>query len=116
MQDISGTGLDLVYDSRNTDRMQTLPMAGWNGGLQYSFDSGSKWIGTVAYSGVKIFPNDGFRESGAYTLGQYLSTNLFYNLTSNCQFGFSYMYGLRKNMDDQKGHANRLQAVVQYNF
>lgn len=114
IQDISGLGLDLVYDSRNPEKMQALPMAGWNGGLQYTFDN--KWVASAAYSGVKVFPNDGFRDAGAYTLGQYLSTNAFYHITDNCQVGASYMYGLRKNMDDRKGHANRIQAVIQYNF
>ncbi|MFQ8805081.1 MAG: DcaP family trimeric outer membrane transporter [Alistipes indistinctus] len=32
------------------------------------------------------------------------------------QAGLSYMYGSRKNLDGQLGHANRIQALVQYNF
>ena len=42
--------------------------------------------------------------------------SLFYNLTPSCQLGAAYLYGTRENMDTQQGHANRVQAIVQYNF
>ena len=52
----------------------------------------------------------------AYKIAHYLSVNLFYNLTPSCQLGAAYLYGTRENMDTQQGHANRVQAIVQYNF
>ena len=54
--------------------------------------------------------------SDTYKIAHYLSVNLFYNLTPSCQLGAAYLYGTRENMDTQQGHANRVQAIVQYNF
>jgi hypothetical protein len=30
--------------------------------------------------------------------------------------GVEYLYGERENLSGQRGHANRLNALVQYNF
>lgn len=114
IQDIAGTGMDLVGNPDKPHAMQALPMMSWIGGLQYAFSK--KWIATAAYSGVKVISENGYDVAGSYKRANYFSFNVFYNLTESCQLGMAYLYGDRKNLDGQKGHANRLQAIVQYNF
>lgn len=114
IQDIDGTGLDMVANPEKPHSMQALPVMSWIAGLQYAF--GPKWLATAAYSGVKVFGEHDYRVSDTYKIAHYLSVNLFYNLTPSCQLGAAYLYGTRENMDTQQGHANRVQAIVQYNF
>ena len=114
IQDIDGTGLDMVANPEKPHSMQALPVMSWIAGLQYAF--GPKWLATAAYSGVKVFGEHDYRVPDTYKIAHYLSVNLFYNLTPSCQLGAAYLYGTRENMDTQQGHANRVQAIVQYNF
>lgn len=114
IQDIGGTGLDLLPVAGDPTDLQTPEMGSWTGGLQYTFSS--KWTATAAYSGVKVATPADYYQADLYHLAQYLSTNIFYNITPSCQAGLSYMYGARKNLDSQLGHANRVQMLLQYNF
>ena len=113
IQDITGTGLDLVANPRQGG-IQTLPAMSWIAGTQITFSP--RWTASVAYSGVKLFSRNDYLAANTYQLANYLSTNVFFNLTRSCQLGASYLYGTRRNMDDQQGHANRIQAIAQYNF
>ena len=74
------------------------------------------FISTLVYSGVDVFERNDYKVADIYHLSHYLSANLFFNLTGSCQIGASYLYGSRRNMDNVQGHANRVQAIVQYNF
>ena len=42
--------------------------------------------------------------------------NAFYNLTPDCSIGLEYLYGRRSNMNREDGQANRINAMIQYNF
>lgn len=114
IQDIAGTGLDLVPVTGDPGKLQTVEAGSWIGGLQYVFNK--KWTATAAYSGVKVAAPKDYYQADLYNLAHYVSTNVFYNITDSFQAGLSYMYGSRKNLDGQLGHANRIQALVQYNF
>lgn len=114
IQDIADTGLDLVPDPKQANALQALPMMGWIAGLQWRFSP--KFISTLVYSGVDVFERNDYKVADTYHLSHYLSANLFFNLTGSCQIGASYLYGSRRNMDNVQGHANRVQAIVQYNF
>ena len=114
IQDIAGTGLDLVPVTGDPGKLQAVEAGSWIGGLQYVFNK--KWTATAAYSGVKVAAPKDYYQADLYNLAHYVSTNVFYNITDSFQAGLSYMYGSRKNLDGQLGHANRIQALVQYNF
>ena len=47
---------------------------------------------------------------------QYIVGNAFYNLTPDCSIGLEYLYGRRSNMNREDGQANRINAMIQYNF
>ena len=57
-----------------------------------------------------------YYDAEGYKYGQYAVGNVFWNVTPNCQLGVEYLYGRRMSMDKSSGHANRIQAMVQYNF
>ena len=117
IQDIAGTGLDLVVNPETAEHaMQALPMMSWIAGAQYMFSS--KWLATAAYSGVKVFSRERLpRRPNTYQIANYLSVNLFYNLTPKAVNWEPLTFTERAgNMDKEQGHANRVQAIVQYNF
>lgn len=114
IQDISGVGLDLIPNPNAPCSLQTLPMLGWFGGLSYNI---TKSISTsLTYSEVRIFEKNGSYDANRYKKAQYIVANVFWNIIPSCQVGVEYLYGTRKNMDNKVGHANRVQASVQFNF
>lgn len=83
------------------------------GGLQYNFTP-SLFI-SASYSQCRLYGAETLGPQG-YKYGQYIVGNIFYNLTKDCQIGAEYLFGRRVNQNEQKGSANRLNAMIQYNF
>lgn len=52
----------------------------------------------------------------SYRYGQYAAFTAFYNANSDLQFGLEYLWGRRNDINGLSGHANRLEASIQYNF
>ncbi len=46
----------------------------------------------------------------------HLRQRIFCRVTPRCKLAAEYLYGTRKNMDNAKNHANRVNLMVQYNF
>lgn len=114
IQELNNSGLDIVPDPENMNELQTIPMFGWFGSLQYNISQ--KVFCSGGYSQVSVLKENGYGTADQYRLGQYVFANAFWNVTPFCQVGIEYLYGVRKNMDSHKNHANRIQAAIQYNF
>lgn len=116
IQDLNGNGYDLVSDPNRLGRLQTLPAMGWMAGLQVNFTR--NWQMNAAYSQVSVWDkNDYFAQApDAYRLSQYIVGNLFYRISPAFNVGVEYLYGTRKNVNHELGHANRAQMMVQFNF
>lgn len=116
IQDITGSGLDLVSDPTNGSKYQTLPMMGWFAALQYNFTP-NLFCG-AGYSQVRVYSRNDFDTSAPndYKDAQYIFGNIFYNFNASCQIALEYLYGTRTNMNSETNHANRIQAMIQYNF
>ncbi len=114
IQDIDGAGLDIVPDPRHPDQLQTLPMFGWFGAAQINLLDNLFCSG--GFSQVRVYKRNDFGTSDMYRTAQYIFGNVFYHITPNCQVALEYLYGKRKNMDNASNHANRIQAMIQYNF
>lgn len=54
--------------------------------------------------------------SDTYRYGQYIAANAFYNVISDLRVGVEYLHGTRNDISGLGGHANRLNAMVQYSF
>ncbi len=116
IQDLNGNGYDLVTDPNRPGRLQTLPAMGWLAGVQLNFSE--NWQMNAAYSQVSVWDKNNYfaQAPDTYRLSQYIVGNLFYNISPAFNVGVEYLYGTRKNVNHEKGHANRAQMRVQFNF
>lgn len=116
LNDLSNLNVDIVPDPAKTGTMEVLPMMGWYAGIQYNICP--KMFASTTYSQSRLYSENGYPESpsGQYRYGQYLVTNLFWNVTPNMQAGIEYLRGWRTDFNNETRHANRLNLAVQYNF
>lgn len=114
INDLGGENLDLLPSTAD-GKLKAPMVSGVVGGVQYNYTD--KVFSTVSYSYVLMQEEDDieYRED-EYKLGQYLVANTFYSPNSSWQFGVEYLYGRRKNQDNQFAIANRAQIMAQYNF
>lgn len=116
MNDISNLDVDLVPDPDKAGRMQVLPMMGWYAGLQYNICP--KVFVSSTYSQTRLYSEKDYpaTPSDQYRYGQYLVTNIFWNINPNLQLGAEYLRGWRTDFNDETRHANRINVSAQYNF
>jgi predicted porin len=114
LQDLTGSGLDVVPKPDDKGEMQMPTMWGWFAALQYNITP--RIFVSGGYSEVNVDHAHGYNPGGEYKKGQYIFANVFYKLAPNCRIALEYLYGTRKNQDGAKGHANRVQTMIQYNF
>lgn len=109
IQDLSGEGLDLVSKA-NSDKMQAVPVWGAYGSLQYEF--GKCAFINFTYSQVRTYA-DPFADRGElYKYGQYVTSNLIFNVSSFAQIGVEYLWGRRMNYNGVQAHDNRLMLML----
>lgn len=117
IQDLSGTGMDLVPCGDN-GKMDAVRTYGLMGGLQYNFSE--KVFASAAYSHVRAYAdkyNTGSTPwNDMYSYGQYAVGNVMWQITPMLQCGLEYIYGRRVNMDGAQAHDNRLQTMLQVSF
>ena len=114
INDLGGNNLDLAI-SENGGKLKPIPTAGAVVGLQYNILN--NLFASVNYSYLRVFDNgDLLYSPSMYKQGQYVAANMFMTLANDWQFGVEYLWGARKNQDDLKSIANRVQVMAQYNF
>ena len=109
IQDLSGEGMDLVTKV-NSDKLQAVPVWGAYASLQYEF--GKCAFINFTYSQVRtyadLFPGRG----DLYKYGQYITSNLIFNVSSFAQIGAEYLWGRRMNYNGIQAHDNRLMLML----
>ena len=113
VNDLSGEGYDLIPDAESPGKLKAPATVGLTAGLQYNF-SDSFFI-SGSYSRAQLYDATTAGQS-AYRYGQYIAANAFYNVWGDLRIGLEYLHGTRKNVDGQSGHANRVEAMLQYSF
>lgn len=114
LQDITGAGLDLVVNQIDPTKIKTLPMYGWFAAGQFNI---TPWLFVSGgYSTVVVEKKDGYYTPNQYKEAQYIFGNCFCHITPRFQVAMEYLHGTRTNMSGEKNSANRIQAMVQYNF
>ena len=111
INDLGGYGFDLV-PAASAGSLTAPAVWGATGGVQVNISP--RMFASVSYSQCRMY--DGELNAQTYRYAQYVVGNLFYNITKDCQIGIEYLYGRRVDRDDSRGHANRLNAAIQYNF
>ena len=114
IQDLTGSGLDFAPNPQNAEKIQTMPMWGWQAAAQINLSR--RVCLTGGYSMVRMEHNHGAVSDNEYRQGQYIFGNIFYNVTSRFRVAGEFLYGTRKNMNAAKNHANRANLMVQYSF
>ncbi len=112
LNDLSGKGMDLVY-GRTEGEMKSPAMSNMELGFRY--DASSKVYFAGSYSEVRTFKL-GYLGPDTYKGSRYLGISGFYNLASDLTIGAEYLWGQRKNYSGARNHANRVMALLQYNF
>jgi hypothetical protein len=109
---LSGEGLDLVYNPTT----QSFDVASSLGTyVSYAREWTSNLlsyltVGWISLGNIEDRPDDAFKQSA------YVSANLFWDPSAGLRMGGEYSWGQRVNKDGQKGTANRISAVLRYDF
>lgn len=121
IQDVSGLKLDFVpridnnrKDKDDAGKLEHVNSLAYYAGLQYNITQ--RAFVSCTFSQVDVDLPDNYNDTSLYKEGYYLATNFFWYAKPNVQFGAEYLYGKRVNQNDNNGHANRLQVMLQYNF
>lgn len=114
VKDLNSAGMDLVVGVDDPTKLRTVPMYGWFAAGEFKIMRGLSVSG--GYSEVAVDRKDGFWSDNQYRKGQYIFGNVFCHLTPRFELALEYLHGTRKNMSGDKNSANRIQAMVRYNF
>ena len=112
IQDTAGLGLDGQVDPA-TGAFDTVFATGWSASYEHWFTE--KWLSNVTYSEDRTVSTTG-QPGSTYVGAKYLATSLRYIPIRNLSLGVEYLWGQRENLDDERAKANRLNALLQYNF
>ena len=113
INDLAGDGFDLIADANNPGKLVAPGSAGYTAGLQYTFSP--RFFMTGSYSHAQLY-DAGHLGGDTYRSGQYIDFNAFYNVWDGLRVGLEYIHGNRTDYNGQTGRANRLLAMLQYNF
>lgn len=113
-QYVTGTqdcGFDLIYG--NDGDMIAPHQLDLTAGLRVNISSKVFATGTVSldrlYDQAHLGPN-------TYRKGTYMAINTFYTPMQDLQVGIEYLHGNRMNVNRESASANRVQAMIRYNF
>ena len=110
IQDFSDEHLDLV-PIKGQNQLQAVPAWGAYGSLRYDF--GKCGFINFTYSQVRSYAKDFGTEWGdLYKYGQYVTSNLIFNVSSFAQVGVEYLWGRRMNYSGKQAHDNRIMLML----
>lgn len=111
INDLSGNGFDLVADG--TGRLRAPRNLAWGAGL--TLQPRKNLLLTASYSQARDLDRYTMA-ADTYRYAQYLNLSCFYTIASDLQIGAEYVWGRRSDFNHLSGHANRLEASLQYSF
>lgn len=118
IQDLGGTGMDLMPDPENPGALNRVEAWGAYGALQYNFSPNV--FCTAMYSHVRTYANQYADSStpwkNGYKYAQYVVGNVFWKVNSIVEVGLEYLYGRRVDFDNRQAHDNRIQTLLQVSF
>jgi hypothetical protein len=112
LQDTAGLGLDGQVDPQSGNF--ELPYVS---GCVVSYEHwyNEQWLSAITWSRVLAASTSG-QPGDTYTGATYLTANLWFIPIRNLSLGVECIYGQRGNLNEERGHATRLNGLVQYNF
>ena len=117
LEDTAGEGLDL---SPVDDGTALNPVMAWGGFASILYEINDRFSASTTFSQVRTYVpgyEGGTTEwADQYKYAQYVSTNVFCNITDYFQVGLEHIWGRRVNYDGMKCNDNRLQLAFQLSF
>ena len=120
IQDLSLFNYELLPSFTGDKKVNTVWMYGGYMALQQFWTK--KVHSTVVYGITRLETPKGDkaiyeqRVPWYYKYGQYAAINTFWNFYDFAQVGIEYVWGEKCNLNDAKGHANRINLLLQYDF
>lgn len=112
INDLADGGYDLIPSA--TDGRLTAPaIGGLTAGL--AWQASPKVMVSADYSNARLY-DSGRLGSDTYRYAQYVSANIYYNITGDFKVGAEYLFGTRKDYGGEHNKANRFEAMMQYSF
>src|SRR5262249_8471302 len=108
----AGLGLDGQVDPV-TGAFDTLYAVGWSTSYEHWFTE--KWLANITYS-EDFGGHNGAPPGNTYVGAKYLAVSLWFIPVTRMSLGVEYVRGERENLDGERGQANRLNGLFQYNF
>jgi hypothetical protein len=112
IDDLLGFGLDGQVDPA-TGQLHTVYASGWTASYEHWLNE--KWLANFTYSGV-LTGSAPDQPGDTYDGAKYLAVSLWFIPIRNLSTGIEYLYGERRDLDGARAKANRINALVQYNF
>lgn len=110
--DTVGLGLDGEVDPV-TGGFDVSYAAAWLASYEHWYSE--RWMSAFTCSETLAATNGG-QPGSTYVGAKYLAASLWYIPIVNLSLGVEYLHGERENLSEQSGRANRINALVQYNF
>lgn len=112
LNDSVGLGLDGQADPL-TGSFDVLYTAGWVISYEHWFNE--QWLTQLTYSGVNS-GSHGAQPGSTYSGARYLAASLWWNPIPRLSLGVECLWGERENLNGDRGRAERVNALAQYNF
>jgi len=120
INDLRTGSFDLLYELTSPDNIDAPTMYSYSVGIRA--DISKKVYLSTNFSIAELEKNKKFIDdtdnltSRYYKHGKYFSGTIWWKVYGNLLFATEYLYGYRENMNSDSGKANRLQAMIRYNF
>ena len=104
--------LDLVY---NPTSHGFQPVNSLSGNVAYEYHWKQNLSSNLSF-GIADIQNTSIQPPGDYNYSYSASFNTFWTIVEGARIGLEYMYGERFNVDNSRGTASRLWALLYYDF
>lgn len=111
--DLSKGDYDLIIDPAKPGRLYAPLASSLALGMGYAISPSV--VATLAMSELTFHPQHSVDPTD-YRRGLYAAANILWHVTPRLMFGGEYVWGQRKNFNNEKSSANRLDALLQLNF
>ncbi|MCC8170225.1 MAG: hypothetical protein LIP00_00245 [Parabacteroides sp.] len=111
---LKNRGLDLLY---NPETRSTSLVPAWGGyvNLARTWGRGGIFTSNLLYGLADVNIHDN-QLPHQYKKGYYFAVNTVWTFLKYGTIGIEYLHGERKNINGEKGDANRINALLRYNF
>lgn len=111
---LKNRGLDLLYNPE-TRSTNLVPVWGGYVNLARTWGRGGIFTSNLLYGLADVNIHDDLLPH-QYKKGYYFAVNTVWTFLKYGTIGIEYLHGERKNIDGEKGDANRINALLRYNF